>query len=53
MKFIIGFVAGVVVGQVGFYGVVRIMDQGVAQVQKQATDLSQEIKKENQFNQNQ
>ncbi len=52
MKFIIGFVLGVVIGQVGFYGVVRIMDQGVSTVQQQATELSKETGKENQFNQN-
>ena len=45
-KLAVGFVLGVVVGQVGFQGIARIMDQGVATVQQQATELSQENGKE-------
>jgi len=41
MKFIIGFVFGMIVATVGFSGVARIMDHGVETVKTQAQELSQ------------
>jgi hypothetical protein len=40
MKFIVGFVLGMVVATVGFSGVARIMDHGVETVKTQAQELS-------------
>jgi hypothetical protein len=40
VKFVIGFVLGIVVGQVGFSGVARIMDRGVSAVQEQAQEVA-------------
>jgi hypothetical protein len=39
MKFIIGFVMGIVVGQIGFGGMARVMDRGVNMVQQQAQEV--------------
>lgn len=39
MRFIIGFILGVIVGQVGFQGIARIMDKGITQIQNQAKEL--------------
>lgn len=40
MKFVVGFVLGIVVGQVGFQGMARIMDRGVSAVQEQAQEVA-------------
>jgi hypothetical protein len=40
MKFIIGFVLGIVVGQIGFSGLARMLDRGVNMVQQQAQEVS-------------
>lgn len=40
MKFVIGFVLGIVVGQVGFSGMARVMDRGVSAVQEQAQEVA-------------
>jgi len=40
MKFVIGFVLGIVVGQIGFAGLARIMDRGVDMVQQQAQEVA-------------
>jgi len=40
MKFIIGFVVGIIVGQVGFAGVARMLDHGVNAVQRQAQEVA-------------
>jgi hypothetical protein len=39
-KFILGFVAGLIVATVGFSGVARIMDSGVQTIQKSAEELA-------------
>lgn len=39
-KVIIGFVLGVAVASVGFSGIARIMDQGVAKIQEQSRELA-------------
>jgi uncharacterized membrane protein YtjA (UPF0391 family) len=39
-KFIVGFVLGVVVATVGFSGVAKMADQGVAKVQSVAKDAA-------------
>jgi hypothetical protein len=41
MKFVIGFVLGIVVGQIGFAGVARLMDRGVDTVKQQAQEVAQ------------
>ena len=40
-KFLIGFVAGLVVATVGFSGVARIMDSGVQTIQQTTKELAQ------------
>ncbi len=40
MKFIAGFVVGIVVASVGFTGIAQIMDQGVQVIQQQSRDLA-------------
>ncbi len=40
MKFVIGFVLGIVVGQIGLAGLARIMDRGVDMVQQQAQEVA-------------
>ena len=40
-KFLIGFVAGLVVATVGFSGVARIMDSGVQTIQQTTQELAQ------------
>ena len=40
MKFVIGFVLGIAVGQIGFSGLVRIMERGVDMVQQQAQEVA-------------
>ncbi len=40
MKFLAGFVVGVVVASVGFTGIARIMDQGVQIIQHQSKELA-------------
>lgn len=40
MKFIAGFVVGVIVASVGFTGIARIMDQGVQVIQQQSRELA-------------
>jgi hypothetical protein len=41
IKFLAGFVVGLVVASVGFSGVARIMDRGVQQIQNQSKELAQ------------
>jgi len=40
MRFIIGFVLGIIVGQVGFTGVAHVMDRGVNAVQEQVQEVA-------------
>jgi len=40
-KFILGFVAGIVVASVGFGGIARIADKGVQTIQNQSRELAQ------------
>ena len=40
MKFVIGFVLGIVVGQIGFSGLAQILDRGVDMVQQQAQEVA-------------
>lgn len=40
MKFAVGFVLGIVVGQIGFSGRARTMDRGVDMVQQQAQGVA-------------
>ena len=40
MKFIAGFVVGIVVASVGFTGIARIMDHGVQAIQNQSKELA-------------
>jgi hypothetical protein len=40
-KFVVGFVAGIVVASVGFSGIARIADKGVQQIQTQSKELAQ------------
>ncbi len=40
-KFIVGFVAGIVVASVGFSGIARIADKGVQTIQTQSKELAQ------------
>ena len=39
-KFLIGFVAGVIVATVGFSGIARIMDSGVQTIQETSKELA-------------
>ena len=41
MKFVIGFICGVVVASIGFSGVARLMDSGVEVVKEKSRELSQ------------
>ena len=41
MKFIIGFICGIVVASIGFSGVTRLMDSGVEIVKEKSRELSQ------------
>lgn len=41
MKFIIGFICGIVVASIGFSGVARLMDSGVEVVKEKSRELSQ------------
>jgi len=41
MKFIYGFVFGLIVATVGFSGVARIMDHGITTIKSQAESLAQ------------
>lgn len=41
IKFVLGFVLGIVVSTVGFDGVIRALDNGVGQVQDVGRDISQ------------
>jgi hypothetical protein len=40
-KFIVGFVAGIIVASVGFSGIARIADKGVQTIQTQSKELAQ------------
>jgi hypothetical protein len=40
MKFIIGFICGIVVASIGFSGVTRLMDSGVAVVKEKTQELA-------------
>ena len=40
-KFIVGFVAGIVVASGGFSGIARIADKGVQTIQTQSKELAQ------------
>ena len=44
VKFSLGFVLGIVVATVGFSGVAKMADQGVAKVQEVAKDATKEVK---------
>jgi hypothetical protein len=41
MKFITGFVLGVVVASVGFTGIARMLDRGVDTIQQTSKELAQ------------
>lgn len=41
MKFVIGFICGIVVASIGFSGVARLMDSGVEVVKEKSRELSQ------------
>ena len=41
MKFVAGFVAGVVVASVGFTGIARMLDRGVDTIQQTSRELAQ------------
>jgi hypothetical protein len=41
IKFVSGFVLGLVVASVGFSGIARIMDRGVQTIQNQSRELAQ------------
>ncbi len=41
MKFIAGFVLGLVVSSVGFSGIARMFDRGVQTIQETSKDLAQ------------
>jgi hypothetical protein len=41
IKFLAGFVVGLVVASVGFSGIARIMDRGVQTIQDQSRELAQ------------
>lgn len=38
MKYLIGFIIGIAVGQVGFSGIAKMLDNGVTVIQKYAQD---------------
>jgi len=40
-KFVIGFVAGIVVATVGFSGITKVLDRGVQTIQQQTKELAQ------------
>ena len=40
MKFVIGFICGIVVASIGFSGVARLMDSGVQVVKEKSQELS-------------
>ena len=40
MKFIVGFICGIVVASIGFSGVARLMDSGVQVVKEKSQELS-------------
>ena len=40
MKYLIGFVIGIAVGQIGFSGLAKVLDRGVSVVQKFAQDTA-------------
>ena len=40
MKFVIGFVLGLVVASVGFSGIARMLDRGVQTIQTQSQELA-------------
>jgi len=41
MRFIVGFILGLVVATVGFSGLARVVDHGVAKVQEVAKEAAQ------------
>jgi hypothetical protein len=41
IKFIAGFVAGLIVASVGFAGIARILDNGVETIKHQSKELAQ------------
>ena len=41
IKFIAGFVLGLIVAAVGFGGIARMLDKGVQQIQTQSKELAQ------------
>ena len=41
MKFVAGFVLGVIVASVGFTGIARMLDRGVDTIQQTSRDLAQ------------
>ena len=41
MKFVVGFILGIVVASIGFSGVARLMDSGVEAVKEKSRELSQ------------
>ena len=41
IKFIAGFVAGLIVASVGFAGIARMLDRGVQTIQETSRDLAQ------------
>ena len=41
MKFILGFILGLVVSAVGFSGIARMFDKGVQTIQTQSKELAQ------------
>jgi len=40
MKYLIGFILGIAVGQIGFSGVAKVLDRGVTTVQKYAEETA-------------
>ena len=40
MRFVVGFVLGVVVASVGFSGIARMLDRGVQTIQTQSQELA-------------
>jgi hypothetical protein len=40
MKYLIGFIAGVIVATVGFNGIAKILDRGVSEIQNQTKELA-------------
>ena len=41
VKFISGFVLGIVVATVGFTGITKVLDRGVQSIQQQSKELAQ------------